>query len=578
MEHSPGTSARIGSVGTRSVRSVIGLRTMLPAVALCAILTLPAAWNARQFISSDGISYLEVAANTIEHGPHDLLTNAYWSPAYPALLAGAMKLTHPSVASELAVVHSLDWAICVATYFCFTYFLINLLRWIHLAHGPVFESGAALFGIVAFAYSLLYVSNLDMSLWYIGPNVMIEGVVYLIAGLCIRLSLPDSRYAHQAALGALLALGYVTKAVLFPLSLALLAIFFVWPVSRSLGRKGIAVAAVVFLLAASPFVAILSYSKGRLTFGDAGRLTYAFYVNAVPRYWEVRLPDSAPLRHPPRIISTDPPIVKFDDPFHATYSYWYDPSYWYDGIQSHFNLRQQVQQLLLVLGLAPKTMISGFTVFQLAKRWIPIWAGLAAFIVLGLRIRNAYGAMGTHLWLFLWCAGACFTFACVLTEYRYLLPFVVLGWTALFVAASVATGAGRSIGVNLTVAAGLLLIDGPAFAKFVIETQRQPAATRNSAVAGKLAALGIRPGDEVASAGLALDVYYARLVGARFTIEMPTADPVALSRLPEAQVRQTLATLRANGAKALFSTWRPAFANDSGWEPIGQHDYVRMLQ
>src|ERR1700733_13591990 len=124
MEHSLGTSARIGSVGTRSGQSVIGLRPMLPAVALCAILTLPAAWNAREFVSSDGLSYLEVAANTIKHGPHDLLTNAYWSPAYPALLAAVMTLTHPSLASELAVVHCIDWAICVATYLCFTYFLI----------------------------------------------------------------------------------------------------------------------------------------------------------------------------------------------------------------------------------------------------------------------------------------------------------------------------------------------------------------------------------------------------------------------------------------------------------------------
>jgi len=578
MEREPGMSSREVPSGVTDGQSAISVRPLLLAASLCAILTLPVAWNARQSISSDGLSYLEVAVNTIQSGPAYLLTNAYWSPVYPALLAAALKAAHPSLNSELAVVHSLDWAICAATYLCFTYFFINLLRWIHLAHGPVFGSRTGLFGVVAFAYALLFVSNLDMSLWFVGPHVLIEGVVYLIAGTVIRLSLPGARVIHHAALGTVLALGYATKTVLFPLSFVLLAILFVRPIARYPGRRGTVVAAAVFLLVTSPLVATLSISKGRLTFGDVGSLAYAFYVNGVPRYWESHLPESGTLLHPPRQISVKPVIVKFDDPFKATYSYWYDPSYWYDGLHGRFNLRSQTQQFLRTVGLAPKIMISGSNIFQLAKRWIPLLAGLAAFAILGLRIRTIYSAVGTHLWLFLWPAAAFLTFACVLLEYRYLVPFFVLVWTTLFVAALTVKESARFIGVTVTVAAGLLLTYCPGFASDLMEYQRRPAAWRNPAVADKLRALGIRPGDELAYVEFADYAYYARLVGARFTIGIVTADRSELSKLPEPEVRQTLATLRANGAKALFSAWRPAFANDSGWVLVDERDYVRVLQ
>jgi hypothetical protein len=562
------------------------LRPMLLAASLCAILTLPVAWNARAFISSDGVSYLEMALNTIRYGPRCLLTNGSWSPGYPVLLAVALKLAHPSPVSELIVVHSLDWAICASMYFCFTYFFVNLLRWIHLARGPVLGKRSRFLGTLAFAYTLLFISNLDVTLWLVGPNIMLEGSVYLVAGVCIRLSLPDARFIHQAALGVLLALAYITKAVMFPLSFVLLAIFLVRPACRHLGRKGTAVAAVAFLLAASPLVAGLSYSRGRMTFSDIGNLNFAWYVNEVPRYWDLQLPDSVTLLHTPKTISINPAIVKFDGPIDSTYSYWYDPSYWYDGVKAHLDVRQVLRQFLRFLGIVPTTRPYSTNLLHLSRRWIPLYAGLVAFVVLGLRFGNLYQVIRPQFWLILWPAVAVFTFACVHAEYRYLVPFVVLAWTTLFAAALVLTGGDRSTAINLAVAVWLILTYCPAFAKQLVRNQTRPAAWQNPAIEAKLQALGIRPGDELASMGFADYAYDARLVGARFTIQIPNGnhsvpprdDPAAFSKLPETEVRRTLAILKANGAKALFSAWRPAFDNDSGWVPIGERDYVRMLQ
>jgi hypothetical protein len=579
------TSLRAASAATDGL-SANELRPMLLAASLCAVLTLPVAWNASAFISSDGMSYLEMALNTIRYGPRALLTNGSWSPGYPALLAVVLKLAHPSPASELVVVHSLDWAICAAMYFCFTYFFMNFLRWIHLTHGPALGNGSGFLGILAFAYTLVFISNLDVTLWIVGPNIMVEGIAYLIAGVCIRLSLPDARFIHQAALGALLGLAYFTKAVMFPLSFVLLAIFLVRPASRHLGRKGTAAAAVAFLLVASPLVAGLSYSRGRITFSDIGNLNFAWYVNEVPRYWDLQLPDSATLRHTPKTLSTNPAIVKFDGPVDSTYPYWYDPSYWYDGVKGHFDFHQVLRQFLRFVGIVPTIRPYSTNLLQLSHRWIPLYAGLVAFVVLGLRFGNLYQMIRSQFWLFLWPAVAVFTFACVHAEYRYLLPFVVLAWSTLFVAASVVTGRDRSTGINLTVAICLLLIYGLAFAKELVQNQTRPAASKYPAIAAKLQALGIRPGDELASMGFADYAYDARLVGARFTIQIPNGnhsvpprdDPAAFSKLPEDEVRRTLAILKANGAKALFSAWRPAFDNDSGWVSIGERDYVRVLE
>jgi hypothetical protein len=390
---------------------------------------------------------------------------------------------------------------------------------------------------------------------------------------------------YHAALGVILALAYATKAAFFPLSLALLVILFIWPVASGAKRKGTVVATLAFLLAASPLLAALSFGKGRLTSGDAGLLNYVWYVNAAPDtlYWEGRLPDSHILVHPSKSILTDPVILDFEGPFKVTWPLWYDPSYWYDGVRAHFNLRQQLRILRISLD---GIYLDGMNLIQLAGMWLPIFAGTAAFAVLGLRIRNLYLVTRRHIWLFLWPAVVLITYACVHIEYRFLVPFFVLTWITLFVAARTVIGQEQWLGVTLTVTAGLLLTLFPATAReFAQGIRDRVGAGRQGGTAGlnhlevarKLEALGIRRGDDLATVDLPPGFYEARMLGARFTL-MLVGDPVSLSKLPEAKVRQIIATLRANGAKALFSPKRPAFENDSGWVFISSQLYVRPLQ
>jgi hypothetical protein len=551
---------------------------MILGACLCALLTLPVAWHARRRISTDGLSYLEVATTTLQHGLHPLLANAYWSPAYPALIAAALKLTHPPLENELPIIHALDWMICFGTYLAFTYFLYGFLRWVQLMRRDIFGGQAGFLGFLAFAYTLLLVSNMDQTLWYVGPNILMEGCVYLAMGVCVRLCLPDPRYYRHLLLGLVLALGYTAKAALFPVAAVLLAILLVRPFSRA-GRKGVALAAVSFLLATAPFVAYLSHSKQRFTLGDAGAINYAWNVNDIPHsiIWEDRLAGSAHLVHPAVKIFAHPNILKFEGPFRVTLPYWYDPSWWYDGLRPRFNLRQQITQYLRTLGLARNGALAGESFIKLAERWLPLWPGLLAFAVLAARRHPTARPITRQAWLYLWPLSGCLMFATVLVVYRYVFVFLVVGWTVLFVAEWLVTSPDRSLAITLTIAGGLAFTAFPDFAREVMQDRRWPATWTDRAVAGQLAALGIRPGDQIASAGWPDGSYIMRLAGARITMQFAENEIDALPELPAARVQEVLATLRANGARAVISSWRPAFQNDSGWVLLTKTFYVRMI-
>jgi len=591
MEASDPRSESTAGVTVEKVRLPIArLKLMLWATVLCAALALPIAWNARGRVGADGVSYLDIASNTARLSPHYLISNGMWSPVYPGLIAIAVKLTHPSLVGEQGLAHEVDWLLFAATCFGFTYFLYNLLTWVSFAHGPVFETNLRFYGILTLGYGLLFVSNMDHSLWEVGADKLLEGLIYVAAGVCIRLTLPKPRLIHYILLGVILAIAYTTKSPLFPISLALIAILFVWP-AGGYGRKGTVVIAISFLLVASPLVISLSYNKGRLTFGDAGRVNYARSVNrSVPLlslpldFWAGRSPRVGMPVHPPEWVSTDPVILKFNGPAKATTPLWYDPTYWMDGEKVHFDLRQQGKRFLHSFGIIGRSdPFDGTNLITLALPWLPLFAGIAVFCFLGFGMRIGYQAMQRQNWLFLWPACAIFIYASIYITYRYLMPFAVLGWIGIFVAAYIVTTIRRADYIVFPVVAALLLINGRELAvpvaKMLLPAHQRP--DQDVALARKLQRLGIRRGDELCLEGAGLAGYglnYARLIGARVTLVIPE-DSQTLTRLNETEISPVIDKLRASGAKAVISQRHPAFNSDLNWIPIPEFGlYVRLIK
>jgi hypothetical protein len=569
------------------------LRTMLIAAGICSLLTLPMAWGMRHLIGFDGMGYLEMATNAVKLGPSYLFSNGYWSPGYPLLIAIVLKLINPGLASELIAVHGLDWLLCSFCYLSFTYFFYNLL--FCAERGRAAESGsetdrgrAGWLGILVFGYTLVLIANMDISLWIVGPFMLMEGLVYLAAGLALRLGMKDARPIHHVLLGLTLAAGYVAKAPMLPMGLALLVFLFVWPLDARLKRKGALLTTAAFILAILPVVISLSVAKGRPTFGDSGRLNYAWYVDEISRdvVWNPALPGGATLTHPAEIIANDPPIRKFALIGNSTFPYWYDPSVWFEGLQAKFHLKMQTWQYLRALGLHEKVMVGGggTTLEGLMLLWTPVWAGMSAFVLLGLRARNIIQILGRQLWLLLWPLTALWMFSSVLLEYRYLTGYLVLGVTTLVVASWRWMGEKKSAGILLTAAAALLLMYAPILRKgLLLRDWGGPLdpieKLGNLAGVEKLRELGIGPGDDLASIGWPMITYQAHLLGARCDMQLLVKDPEQFAELPASDVERILNLLRAHGAKALISgpTGHPGFKNDTGWTRITQTTYIRML-
>ena len=65
-------------------------------------------------------------AGAIHESPAVLFKNAYWSPAYPAILALMMAVVRPGLAGELHAVYILNWLIFLVATVCFSLLLTHL--------------------------------------------------------------------------------------------------------------------------------------------------------------------------------------------------------------------------------------------------------------------------------------------------------------------------------------------------------------------------------------------------------------------------------------------------------------------
>ena len=72
-----------------------------------------------------------------------------------------------------------------------------------------------LIGYALFLYSSLSWLSADI----VTPDLCVEGIFLLIAGVIIRIQSAGATWANSAILGLLLGVGYLTKVVLFPLAL-----------------------------------------------------------------------------------------------------------------------------------------------------------------------------------------------------------------------------------------------------------------------------------------------------------------------------------------------------------------------
>lgn len=543
------------------------------------------AWLTRHNIAADGISYLDMGSAFAQGNPGALI-NGYWSPLYPAAIGAALSIFQPSPENEFAIVHVVNFAMFLLAFASFEFFLRSVLAAVQENRWFV-----QLTGYVVFFWASLHLITVSVT----SPDMTMAIFVFLATGFLVRIageSVP--RGTLFAGLGLALGLGYLAKAPMFPLSFVYLAIAAALAWKQHVLIKGIGLAAATFLAIAIPAIALLSFDKERLTFGDSGRLNYSWYVDgAAYRHWQGEplgprsqvapqwtagpVSTGTPV-HATRKVLDSPAVFEFAGSTGGTYPVWYDPSYWNEGLKAPFNLGQQIKRIVTNAKIYYAELLNPHVVqhYQEGRAYrlfslLLILAALA-LVVFGARPRisvailPAVAALGMYLLVY--------------AEPRHMAAFVAILYTGIFAAMRIP----RTLRIeNFALAIVLVyLITGgvegaPSIAAAAASVVSPSAPTEDMQMADGLRQLGFGEGTHVGSLNYSNHdhVRWARIARATIVAErFPDAFTPSEDEFWSADEQTKSAVIDAlakAGADIVVSRRLPlADGAPSGWQRVGE--------
>lgn len=548
---------------------------------LAATLGFAHAWaNRSDLLSSDGLSYFDIATAYLR-GDWAHAINAYWSPLYSWLLAAALWIFNPSAYWELSVMRLVNWVIFLYAMACFDFLMREFLRWRHAKISTLPEemrTDPPNWVFLILGYSLfIWFTIFQIKIPQEHPDVLLSGFIYLIVGLLLRIQRGRANWAVFVALGVTLGIGYLAKAVMVPLAcvFVLMSLFAVGKVTKAFPRALLAM--VVFLFVAAPFMIALSQSKGRLTYGETGKLNYVWSVNLgwvsgeyTTLYWEKDVPFIGAPVHPMHKVYEEPAIYEFTTPVGGTYPPWYDPSYWYEGLHPRVELMGQVRRLaysahgyyqfffstaqfgLLIAVLFLYLVENDGRLRSVCRHWVLILPGLVAM------------GMYSLVWM----------------EPRYVATFLVILWLGLFSGVRLsgrwpASELFTKMVLSVTSFLFILMI-GSSASEIASTTQalvrgEGVAVHQNWQLANELKLTGAQSGESLAILGRGFHAYWARLAGMKIVAEIPHPEAFwGADEETKASVRQILTKY---GAKYLVAREIPIHTDKTGWRQAGTTGY-----
>jgi hypothetical protein len=540
---------------------------------VAVVLGMLRVWAHRNDVSPDSISYIEIALATVRGGLHQIV-NAYWSPLYPFLLSLVFRWFHPAVRWEFTAAHLLNLVVYLGSLAAFELFLKEVILQRQNAREssekslPVAPRSVWIWGYLFF----LWASYFWLGSEWVTPDLSVAVLVYLATALLFRIRRRRGHWLVFAGFGALLGLGYLAKAAMFPLSFVF--VFSAFCLSRIAGVSFRAaalrtlLAAAVFAGFALPLVLSLSAAKGRLTFGDAGRISYAEFVNRATRseHWQGGPPGTGTPLHPTRKIFSDPDVYEFSSPVQGSYPPWYDPSYWYDGARPHFSIKAQSWALFRAANMYLKIFSkSGALWVVLVAVWVAWKKALA------------WGSFASGAWLMILPSVAALAmYSLVLVEFRYVAPFALMLMVWMLARMRTLIGAEprllRRFHVVIFLAPALPV--GWAGVRDLYDVIRNKP-YEPWVVAQRLHDMEISPGTDVGSIGTGADAYWAHLAGVRIIVETPDTQRPRFVVADAARRQQVLALFSSVGARAVVTRNADAANPADGWRQIpGTHHYI----
>lgn len=352
----------------------------------------------RQWINGDSISYMDMG-DAIPTGNIGRLINPYWSPLYSALLGLVNAVCKPGPEWEFPAAHLVNFVCFLFAGWAFGYLLRSMWRILAFS-GSSSDGSLPRWAFLIIGYSLFLYASLGMvALMRTTPDMLLSGCLYLAAACLIRIRTGEPSIRDFVFLGIALAFGYMAKAIMFPLSLFVLALtlFFGGPARLRIRRT--TAAALAFAILSAPLVAAVSRSAHRLTFSETGTVLYMFFIDRLDLYFQNQTEVVGHAIHPVAKISQDPPVYSFASPHNATYSLWFNPYYWGEGLRPTLRIRTQIgivlerlreyaHTLLQLAGMALAILILGVLVGprRAIRSMQPFWPILA----MGLTLLAAY--------------------------------------------------------------------------------------------------------------------------------------------------------------------------------------------
>ena len=529
-----------------------------------ALLGFLHAWFARFSMTSDGMTYLDMADYFSKFDFKNAIL-ASWCPLYPLILSIVFSVFRPSTYFEFPFMHFVDFFIYLFTFLSFDYFLQQFINY-QKKLSQSFSGKNYLFvsdkATLLLGYSLFVFTSLHLvSLW--SPDMLFSAAVYLATGVLLKLYTGKTQTGNFLFLGLILGLGYLAKTPMFILSFIyfLGALFSESNISKSF--KKVFLAILVFVLISAPYIFSISASKGYLTIGDSGKLNYAWYINDTPFFvhWQGGPGGNGKPIHPTRKIFENPPAYEFNGPVGGTYPAFYDPTYWYQGIKPRFDFFRQF------CGVCAGLQIYGELFFKLLG---VLFFAICLLIYMSGR-KNAFIKDVFQEWiLFLPSLFAFFMFSLVHLELRYIAPYIVLFWIGLFSTVRFPLSKNSEKLLNGTVFLAsimLLIISANMTSKEITGLQKVGSIHTDWKVAKGLEKLGIKKGDKVVTIGYSVpySAYWARLARVKIVAEVTRQDAEKFWSQKEEVKKQLMKAFAKTGAKVVVTSEFPKYYPQGKW-------------
>jgi 4-amino-4-deoxy-L-arabinose transferase-like glycosyltransferase len=530
-------------------------------------------------VGDDGVSYLDLSDAWRNH---DWLTaaNGCWSPAYPVLLAAMLGVSHPSAFWEPVVIRGINLLLYVGAMLAFAFFWRELTRSMErraAAMGTENKLPRRSWFLLGFALFLLFAIEF-IGVSAVSPDLALFACVSLVGGIMVRVRDGNLSWGLFAWLGAVCAIGYLIKAIMFPLTFVFLGVAFLTADNKKRMLPRLALALAVFLLIGGPWILMLSRAKGRLTYSDVGKLNYLWFASegfndyGYPFPWKPAPGEGTPA-HPMRDLLASPHVFEFRAPFRGSYPLWDDPSYWYEGAKVPIHLRQQVRTILNALNGYP----------HVVELQAALLVG-ALFLILAAGARAKQVLKSWYLIFPAVTALALYAISHGLVQNRYTGPFLPLLWAGLFAELyllHLKENSRMLAPLSLAMAIILSLPLAVDLSYNLKQTARNVHARTffyhyDADVADYLQKAGLHPGASLGYLQAPEDgtnKYWARLAKMTIVADMSFQDVPAYWEADSTTQAKVFAAFHDAGVQAIVAYKAPARARSAGWQKVGSSDY-----